>query len=186
MPTGTYRRNEFDVTDRVNTTVPDAVAAEVYRTYQDLYQRDNPGNLVQAFEDLTRLYRGEYPGYHACDTSYHDIQHVLDVTLAMARLMDGAVRATNADVLHEKLFRFGIMTALYHDCGYIRHRKDTRHANGAEYTKTHVSRGGKFLEDYLAAVGMQDYAHAASSTLHFTGYEVPVNEIRVDPEFRLI
>jgi hypothetical protein len=186
MPAKTYRRSEFDVTDRVNTTIPQAVAAEVYGIYQDLYQLDDPGNLVQAFEDLTRLYRGEYPGYRACDTSYHDIQHVLDVTLAMARLMDGCVRATHADVLTERLFRFGIMTALYHDCGYIRHTRDTRHMNGAEYTKTHVARGGRFLEHYLDKVGMSDFVHAASRTLHFTGYEVPVDKIRVEPQFRLI
>jgi hypothetical protein len=182
----TYRRNEYDVTDRVNTTDPDAVAGEVCRVYQDLYQRDNPGNIVQAFEDLTRLYRGEYPGYYACDTSYHDIQHVLDVTLAMARLMDGCVRATSGNVVDERLFRFGIIGALYHDCGYIRHRKDTRHSNGAEYTKTHVSRGGKFLEDYLGTIGMGDLSPAASGTLHFTGYEIPIDRIRVDPQFRVI
>lgn len=186
MPTGTYRRNEFDVTDRVDTTAPDAVSREVFRIYQDLYQRDDPDNLVQAFDDVTRLYQGEYPGYRPCDTSYHDIQHVLDVTLAMARLMDGCARTVDTDVLGERLFRFGIMTALYHDCGYIRHRKDTRHANGAEYTKTHVSRGGKFLEEYLVKVGMEDFAPAASRTLHFTGYEVPVGLIRVEPQFRLI
>lgn len=186
MASGMHRRNEYDVTDRVNTTEPGGVSGEVCRIYQDLYQRDEPGNIVGAFDDLTRLYRGEYPGYHACDTSYHDIQHVLDVTLAMARLMDGCVRATDADVLHERLFRFGIVTALYHDCGYIRHRKDTRHMNGAEYTKTHVSRGGRFLEDYLVKIGMGDYAHAASRTLHFTGYEIPVGKIRVEPQFRLI
>lgn len=186
MPIGTYRRNEFDVTDRVNTTVPDAVSREVFRIYQDLYQKDNPDNLAQVFEDVTRLYRGEFPGYRPCDTSYHDIQHVLDVTLAMARLMDGCARTADTEVLNERLFRFGIMTALYHDCGYIRHRKDTRHANGAEYTKTHVSRGGKFLEEYLVKVGMEDFAPAASGTLHFTGYEVPVDLIRVEPPFRLI
>ena len=186
MPTASYRRNEFDVTDRVNTTVPDAVSGEVFRIYQDLYQRDDADNLVQAFEDVTRLYNGEYPGYRPCDTSYHDIQHVLDVTLAMARLMDGCVRATDADVLNERLFRFGIVTALYHDCGYIRHRNDTRHREGAEYTKTHVSRGGRFLEEYLVKIGMSDFVHAASRTLHFTGYEVPVERIRVEPQFRLI
>src|SRR5688572_6548087 len=155
MPVGSYRRNEFDVTDRINTTVPEDVSAEVFRIYQDLYQLANPGNLVQAFDDLTRLYRGEYAGYHACDTSYHDIQHVLDVTLAMARLMDGCVRATNDRVLGERLFRFGVLGALFHDCGYIRHSTDTL-SNGAEYTKTHVSRGGKFLEGYLAEKGMGD------------------------------
>jgi hypothetical protein len=181
-----HRRNEFDVENRINTTEPDAVSREVCGIYQNLYQKAEPGNIGQAFHDIAALYRGEYPGYYACDTSYHDIQHVLDVTLAMARLMDGAARATAIDVLTERLFRFGIVTALYHDCGYIRHRKDTRHANGAEYTKTHVSRGGRFLEDYLVKLGMGDLAPYASRTLHFTGYEVPIDKIRIDPEYRLI
>ncbi len=181
-----HRRNEFDVENRIDTTDPDAVSREVCRIYQNLYQAAEPENIGQAFADVTLLYRGEYPGYQACDTSYHDIQHVLDVTLAMARLMDGAVRGTHSGVLTERLFSFGIMTALYHDCGYIRHRKDTRHANGAEYTKTHVSRGGRFLEEYLVKVGMPEFAPVAARTLHFTGYEVPVDKIRIDPEYRLI
>ena len=181
-----HRRNEFDVTNRIDTTDEGAVSRAVCGIYQDLYQRDDPGNILQAFDDVSLLYRGEYPGYYACDTSYHDVQHVLDVTLAMARLMDGCVRSTDPDVLNERLFRFGIITALYHDCGYIRHRKDTRHANGAEYTKTHVSRGGRFLEEYLVKIGMPEFAPAAARTLHFTGYEVPVERIRIDPEFRLI
>ena len=181
-----HRRNEFDVENRINTTDSDAVAREVCGIYQNLYQKADPGKIGQAFHDVTLLYRGEYPGYHACDTSYHDIQHVLDVTLAMARLMDGCVRSTHAGVLTDRLFNFGIVTALYHDCGYIRHRKDTRHANGAEYTKTHVSRGGRFLEDYLENLGMGELAPVAARTLHFTGYEVPIEKIRIDPEYRLI
>lgn len=181
-----YRRNEYDVANRVNTTDPTQVSGEVCHIYEALYQQDRPATMVQAFEDVTLLYRGEYPGYHACDTEYHNIQHVLDVTLAMARLMDGAARATAATLLTERLFQFGVMAALYHDCGYIRHRKDTRHANGAEYTKIHVSRGGRFFEEYLVKIGMADLAPVASATLHFTGYEVPVRRIRVDPEFRLI
>ena len=181
-----HRRNEFDVENRINTTDTDAVSREVCTIFQDLYQSGDSGSIGQAFRDVALLYRGEYPGYHACDTSYHDIQHVLDVTLAMARLMDGCVRSTHAHVLNHRLFSFGIVTALYHDCGYIRHRKDTRHFNGAEYTKTHVSRGGKFLEEYLAKIGMGEFAPVASRTLHFTGYEVPLERIRVDPEFRLI
>jgi hypothetical protein len=111
---------------------------------------------------------------------------VLDVTLAMARLMDGCARSNRGGVLTGRLFLYGIVTALYHDCGYIRHRKDTRHMNGAEYTKVHVSRGGRFLEEYLHKLGMGDLAPVASRTLHFTGYEIPIDRIRVDPEYRLI
>lgn len=181
------RRSDYDVTNRVNTTDPQDISREVGRIYQDLYQRATPRNLGQAFTDLTRLYRGEDPGYHECDTDYHDIQHVLDVTLGMARLMDGCVRATSTDTITERLFLFGIIVALYHDCGYIRHRKDTKHANGAEYTSVHVSRGARFLEEYLPKIGMADLALAATRTIHFTGYEIPVDRIKVPgPEFRLI
>jgi hypothetical protein len=181
-----YRRNEFDVENRVNTTDADAVAGEVRRVFQDLYQTPDSAKIGEAFGDLVALYRGEHPAYYACDTSYHNLQHVLDVTLAMARLMDGAVRARHADAVDEKLFRFGVVAALYHDCGYIRHRKDTRHTNGAEYTKVHVSRGGRFLEEHLPKLGMGEFVPVASRVLHFTGYEIPIDRIRVDAEYRLI
>ena len=181
------RRNDYDVTNRINTTLPEEVSQEVCRVYQELYQQATPRNLRQAFADLARLYRGEYPGFHECDTSYHDTQHVLDVTLAMSRLLDGCVRATGTSALDERLFRFGIITALFHDCGYIRHRKDTKHQNGAEYTAVHVSRGARFLEEYLPKIGMSDLAQAATRTVHYTGYEIPVDRIKVPgPEFRLI
>jgi hypothetical protein len=181
------RRNDYDVTNRVNTTDPQDVSQEICSIYQDLYQQATPQKLDAAFSDLSRLYRGEYAGYHECDTDYHDVQHVLDVTLGMARLMNGCVRATSTDIITERLFRFGIILALYHDCGYIRHRKDTKHANGAEYTSIHVSRGARFLEEYLPTIGMADLAQAAARTIHFTGYEIPVDKIKVPgPEFRLI
>lgn len=181
------RRNDYDVTNKVNTTDPEDVSREVCRIYQDLYQSATPADLGTAFTDLARLYRGEFPGYRECDTDYHDVQHVLDVTLGMARLMDGCVRATHTGVIGERLFRFGIVLALYHDCGYIRHRQDTRHANGAEYTPVHVSRGGRFLQDYLPRIGMGDLAQVAARVIHYTGYEIPVDRIRVPgPEFRLI
>ncbi len=182
-----HRRSEFDVTDRVDTTHPGAVAAEIGRLYESLYQHDAPGSLTQAFGDFERLYRGEFPGYYPCDTDYHDIQHVLDVTLAMGRLMDGCVHATNTALLGERLFALGIVTALFHDCGYIRHRKDTKHRYGAEYTTTHVTRGARFLEEYLPTIGMGEFVQAATRVIHFTGYEMPVSRISVPgPEFRLI
>jgi hypothetical protein len=105
----------------------------------------------------------------------------------MARMMDGCVRSAGSSGLTERLFRLGVVTALYHDCGYIRNRKDTKHQNGAEYTAVHVSRGARFLEEYLPTIGMADLAQVAASTVHFTGYEIPVDRIRLPgPEFRMI
>jgi len=102
-------------------------------------------------------------------------------------MMDGHARSNGSAEITERLFRLGIVTALYHDCGYIRYRKDTKHQNGAEYTAVHVSRGARFLEEYLPTIGMGDLAQAAARIVHFTGYEIPVDRIKVPgPEFRLI
>ena len=182
------RRNDYDVTDRVNTTEPASVNGEVNRIFLELYPNASTHVLNRCFRDLTRLQRGEYPGYHACDTSYHNLQHSLDVTLAMARLMDGYERTQDrSGELGARLFRFGIVTALFHDVGYLRKINDTRHKNGAEYTLKHVTRGAKFLEDYMNRIGMAELAPIASQIIHFTGYEKPIAKIDVpNLSFRLL
>ena len=182
------RRSDYDVTNRVNTTDPASVNGEVNRIFLDLYPKASNHVINRCFRDLTRLQAGEYPGYHACETNYHNLQHSLDVTLAMARLMDGYERTQiRGGELGARLFRFGIVTALFHDIGYLRKINDTRHKNGAEYTLRHVTRGAKFLEDYMNRIGMAELAPIASRIIHFTGYEKPIARIDVpNLTFRLI
>ncbi|HUQ29344.1 MAG TPA: HD domain-containing protein [Usitatibacter sp.] len=183
-----FRRSDFDVTNRINTTDPVCVKLEVVRIFRSLYSRNQAPTLNRAFDDMVALYRGYFPGYSKCDTEYHDLQHALEVTLAMARLLDGYERSRgDGPAINERLFQLGVICALYHDIGYIRRANDTKHANGAEYTPVHVSRGGKFLREYLPRIGMEDFAEVAGSVLHFTGYETPVSQIKVpDPIFRLV
>lgn len=183
----TGRRNDYDVTNQVQTTDPQEIQGEIGRIFHLLYPRSSAAPIKQAIQDSTRLYRGEYPGYVACDTAYHDLQHTLDVSLAMARIMAGYVRDARGPAIDADLFAFGILAALFHDAGYIRRSGDKRHYNGAEYTKIHVSRGGRFLRGYLPKVGLARFADAATPTLHFTGYEKKTERIRVpEPIFRLI
>ena len=183
-----FRRSEFDVTNRINTTDPVCVKLEVMRIYRSLYSRTEAPPMSRAFDDMVRLYRGEFPGYYGCDTQYHDIQHVNEVTLAMARLLDGYERSRgDGPPIGERNFQLGVICALYHDMGYIRRKSDKRHRNGAEYTRIHVSRGSRFLRDYMPTIGMPELAEAASQIVHFTGYERPVSSIRVpDPIFKLV
>jgi hypothetical protein len=184
-----FRRSEFDVTNRINTTDPVCVKLEVDRIFRSLYARPKAATLNRAFDDMVRLYRGAFPGYAKCDTGYHDLQHVLEVTLAMARLLDGYEHSRGEDARHipERLFELGVICALYHDIGYIRRAGDTKHRNGAEYTRVHVSRGARFLKSYMPIIGMPEYADVAGQIVHFTGYERPVASIRVpDPIFKLL
>jgi hypothetical protein len=183
-----FRRSDFDVTNRINTTDPVCVKLEVVRIFRTLYSRSQSPSLESTFNDVSRIYRGNYPGFAKCDTQYHDLQHILEVTLAMARLLDGYERSRgDARAIGERLFQLGVVCALYHDVGYIPRVNDKKHHNGAEYTTIHVSRGGRFLRDYLPTIGMEEYAEVAASILHFTGYERAVKTIRVpDPIYKLV
>jgi hypothetical protein len=175
------RRNDHDVADSVRTTDPAAVRAEVVRMFSNLYRRASNRPIERAFADAVRLYQGCHPRFHHCDTGFHDLQHILDVTLAQARLMDGYERTRNGTPpLPPALYTLGVICALFHDVGYVRRRGDCRHRNGAEYMLTHVSRGAAFLLEYLREVGLGRFARAAAALVHFTGYERPVEAIRID------
>jgi hypothetical protein len=175
------RRSDHDVTNSVQTTDPAAVGTEIVRIFRGLYPDGDARPLERAFGDIGMLYRGEHPDYHACDTEYHDIQHILDVTLAMARLMNGYQRTRhNGDQpIPAGIFMVGVLTALFHDFGYLRKRNDRKHRYGAEYTLTHVSRGSSFLRHYLAKIGLGEHAKTAADLVHYTGYERPVETIRI-------
>ena len=174
------RRSDYDVTDSICTTDADAVSGEVVRLFNGLYGGASPHQLERAFADAAALYRGEHPDYHPCDTEYHDIQHVLDVTLAMARLLDGYERYRNGSPrLGHEVFIVGALAALFHDFGYLRRRNDRRHRYGAEYTLTHVSRGSDYLRRYLKDIGLGHLSRAAATLVHYTGYERPVETIRL-------
>ena len=175
------RRSEFDVTDQIRTTDPVEVGKEVLRLFAGLYPGDTPLQIERAFKDMWLLYGGKHPDYHPCDTEYHDTQHVLDVTLTTARLLDGYERGRDGDApLPPEHFSVGVITALFHDFGYLRRRNDYMHLYGAEYTLTHVGRGSNFLLGYFPRIGLERYAIAAAQLVHFTGYERTVDSIRLD------
>lgn len=174
------RRNDHDVSNCVRTTDAAAVSGEVLSIFKELYAAPAP-QLQTAFADAAAFYAGRTSAYHPCETEYHDIQHVLDVTLAMARLMEGYERARGPEepALERDVFMVGILTALFHDVGYLRRRNDRRHRYGAEYTLVHVSRGASFLRVYLRSLGLERLARIAPLLIHYTGYERPAETIRV-------
>ena len=170
----------LDVGGRLEVCDPDAVRDTARAILARHYPGEDLAPLTRAFADVRRLYHGEYPGYHACDMAYHDLAHVLGVTLAMARLLDGYLRS------HAGAARFafpqallGVVVALFHDAGYIRRHGDTRRRFGAEYTRIHVSRSARFLAAYVPVLGLAPWASAARRLVQFTGYERDAGAIRL-------
>jgi hypothetical protein len=177
------RAGHMDVSNTVDVSNPVEVADSVRCMLENRYEGFDFSPIDVLARDFSRLYRGSFPGFRACDIKYHDIQHVLDVTLAMARLLDGHDSSHDrAERLGPELALAGIAAALFHDSGYIRRTRDSRNKNGAAYTRVHVSRGARFMADYLPSVGLQHCVGVCTRIVHFTGYEVDPRYIEVDDE----
>jgi hypothetical protein len=172
------RRSDFDVTNSVQVSSPAAVLAAIESLFRPTWPQLSLTPLEQAFAHFERLFAGEVPGFHGVDTVYHDRQHTLDITLALARLMVGYERqAPEAQRLGAERATVGILTGLFHDVGYLRREDDAGSRNGAEFTRIHVSRGARFLAEYLPVLGLGAWVPIATEIIHFTGYEVPFKAI---------
>jgi hypothetical protein len=182
------RLAQNDVANHINVEDPDAVCGGVLGLFSLRYPGADLTPLVAAFADTRALFRGAYPGYLSCDTLYHDLRHTLDVSLAMARLIDGHERIqSQPNRLGARRAMLGVIIALLHDAGYLRQASEAGVQNGAVFTKTHVSRSSDFLSQYLPKIGFVEEAPLASRLVHFTGYEYDVADIQItDPKDRLL
>jgi hypothetical protein len=175
------RRSDFDVTNTVQVSSPQAVLAAVEGLYRPTWPKQSLDPLRLAFEHFERLFAGEIPGYFGVDTVYHDRQHTLDVTLALARLTVGYEQQANeATRLGGERALVGLVVGLFHDVGYLRRVDERESRNGAEFTRTHVSRGARFLESFLPVIGFAGWVPVARQIIHFTGYEVPFPQIEAN------
>jgi hypothetical protein len=175
-----FRRNDYDVTNSVQVSSTVAVSKAVRELFAAGWPGESFDKVAVAFEEFERLFSGRMPGYHGVDTVYHDRQHSLDMTLAMARLLVGYEGSVDAPV------RFGaeravmaLVTSLFHDAGYIREIGDRQHRNGAEFTLYHVTRSARFLARFLPTIGLESWVPVSTRIVHFTGYEIKLSQIQL-------
>jgi len=107
-----------------------------------------PSSLQDLFVDLAALYEGNWPGFESCQVGYHNLDHALDVALAVARMSAGWNRVMSDRPISEDLFLAGIAAALFHDAGYIKDKGDSE-GRGGKYTFNHVKRSMRIAGDYL-------------------------------------
>jgi len=178
--THAYRRSNYDVTDTVQVSSPAAVRAAVLELYASTWPGARPGILETATHDFEKLFTGAMPGYLGVDTVYHDLQHSLDMVLATARLLAGYERLAAEDMaIGPERGLMGLVSALFHDSGYIREESESVVPNGAVFTRNHVTRSAQFLARYLPTIGLAPWVPVATRIVHFTGYEIPLEKIRI-------
>ncbi len=108
-------------------------------------------DIRSSVKSVVALYNGEYPGYRACSTYYHDFSHIRDTLLAMARLIHGAW--LDGEVFSERAVYIALTAALFHDAGYIQENSDNQ-GTGAKFTKIHIPRSMDIFGDYGRISGM--------------------------------
>ena len=182
------RLNQNDVTNRVNVEDPRQVREAVLALFSARFPGSHFAALGRAFDDFAALFEGRFPGYLPCDTLYHDVRHTLDITLATARLIDGHERVcAPAERLGPRRAALGVLVSLLHDTGYLKRSCEAHVANGAVFTQVHVSRSAEFAAAYLPQIGFGAEAPLAARLVHFTGYEMDLDDIAIeDPRERML
>ncbi|HEY1406255.1 MAG TPA: HD domain-containing protein [Spirochaetota bacterium] len=128
-----------------------ALVAEVGRLYSLSY-KSGFEKVENVYVKIEKLFKGEFPGYLACNTEYHNLTHTLDALLASARLMDG--KNCSEVPFSEEHARTLLLAALFHDTGYIQDEND-REGTGAKYTLSHVERSIEFMQKNFAAFDLE-------------------------------
>ena len=131
--------------------------------------------IENVYNDIIRLFNGNYPGYRASNTKYHDLEHTCAVTLATARLMHG-IHVQN-QTFSSRVIQLGLIGALFHDTGLIQ-TVEENDGTGAQYTIGHEDRSIALMERYLSDKGFSaEDILDCSHIIMCTKLSLPLNEI---------
>ena len=138
--------------DLVDMDSPEAVLDEVLFIMTLIAPQMDPTQLTNAFNFVVGLYSGRWPAEKACNTGFHDLRHITDTFLAMARLIHGAI--LTGRMINPRQIFMGLVSAILHDAGYIQDADDSA-GTGAKYTAVHVRRSMEFVERYGQRYGLK-------------------------------
>jgi hypothetical protein len=170
------RRAFLRFEDLVAMGNPQKVFEEVKKIIHLIHPALSFDPVQDVFNDMIKLFSGEYPGYRSCNTWYHNLKHTNDCLLAMARLIHGGF--VQGTVMEARETVLGLIAALLHDTGYIQ-TEDDDDGTGAKYTMVHVDRSINFMKTYFAPHGYsaEDFLFC-KSCLKCTGLDVKIGKLK--------
>lgn len=136
----------------VDTKNVAAVQREVEEAYLAMFPDGAVSFVPDAFGWVRDAFEGRYRDYLPIDARYHDLEHTLQGTLCMARLLRCRHEAGGRPSIPRRMFELGLLAILLHDTGYLKKRSDEG-GTGAKYTLTHVARSVAFAEQLLSEKG---------------------------------
>ena len=133
----------------VDMESPEAVHKEVIHILSLISLPLDREAIHRVFRFIVDLYEGQLQEYKACNTEYHNLRHITDTYLAMARLLHGA--QLSGEDFSQREFVLGLSGALMHDAGMIQEVRDSE-ATGAKYTQDHVKLSMGFVAKHAATI----------------------------------
>jgi len=161
--------------DLVNLNSPQDVLNELKYIIALMVTDFDYSFFEKMYADIVTIFHGDYPGYRASNTKYHDLEHTGAVVLAAARLMHGAF--VEGYSISAKNINIGLIGAMFHDIGFIQTESDVI-GSGAKYTVGHEERSIDFMKQYLSkksfsAQDIEDCTHLIMCTI----LNLAINEI---------
>ena len=152
------------------------------KLYLAIFPQGDPTLVERIFACVTKCFRGNCEQYLAIDAHYHDLEHTLQGTLCLARLLANRTRAAVVPVLDQRHFELGLLAILLHDTGYAK-RRDDNTGTGAKYTFTHVDRSAQFAADLLGPKGFDaSEIRAVQNMIRCTGVHARLQAIPFQTE----
>jgi hypothetical protein len=166
----------------IDTRQPRLVEAEIQTAYLTIFPNGDPDYVPKIFGWTVACFAGKYRDYQAIDAHYHDLEHTMQGTLCMARLLLQRYRHQAEPRLTQRMFELGVLAILMHDSGYLKKRGDTE-GTGAKYTLTHVDRSMEFAGELMCShLFAPQEILAVQNMIRCTGVNVKLETIRFQSE----
>jgi hypothetical protein len=95
--------------DLTNISSHRGIYAEIIKTLSLVDPDYNTSFLKKVYSDIVCLFNGEYPGYRASNTKYHNLEHTCSVILATARLIHGL--HVQGQIFSSRVIELGLIAA---------------------------------------------------------------------------
>jgi hypothetical protein len=143
--------------------------------------------IDRLFHDVVGMFNGQYPGFLPIDMRYHDLEHTLQATVCLCKILEGYHTAAAQPRLVRRDCELALAAVLLHDSGYLKETHDTS-GTGAKYTFVHESRSCNFARSYLPLVGFSgDEVSEVTTAIGCTGPKNRIAQVAfVRPESRIL
>jgi hypothetical protein len=123
------------------------------------------------------LFHGKNPEFQPCDTAFHDFEHTMQATAAVADLLAAHRQNPVIASLKQRDWELAIAAAILHDTGYLKRRNDLD-GSGAKYSAIHVGRSCFHAWDLLPAFGFShDELRQIQNAICATAISVSMEEL---------